>query len=273
MIHDDTLCELGEGALWHPQRQQLFWCDIMGRRLHTKGKVWQFDEYVSAAGWLDENALLIATENALRHLDLTTGEHRAVVPLEGDKPGNRSNDGRADPYGGFWIGTMGIEKEKGVGAIYRYYRGELRQLYGGLSIPNAICFTPDGKHAYFTDTPEQQIMRVALDDAGWPKGDPTLHIDLRGTDYRPDGAVVDARGNLWNAQWGVGRVAGYSPEGEFLESFGFAGRQTSCPAFGGKDLKTLFCTTAREGIDGAQDGKTFMAETRHQGQAEHRVIL
>ena len=273
MIYDNTQCQLGEGPLWHPFRKQLFWFDILGNRLHTKGQHWQFDEYVSAAGWLDESSLIIATSTALRHFDISTGEHKLIMPLEADNAVTRSNDGRADPQGGFWIGTMGINAEEGAGAIYRYYKGELRQLFAPITISNAICFAPDGRTAYFTDTPTQQILRVTLDKEGWPIGEPALHIDLQATDFRPDGAVVDAAGNLWNAQWGVGRIAGYDPQGNFIESFNFAAHQTSCPAFGGDDLRTLFCTSAAVGLDGAEQGKTFAVETHYTGQAEHQVIL
>ena len=273
MIFDDKQCKLGEGPLWHPTRRELFWFDILGKTLHSKAQSWHFDEYASAAGWVDDTSLLIATQTSLRHLDLTTGEHRVVAPLEEDNPITRSNDGRADPQGGFWIGTMGINAEPDAGAIYRYYKGELRRLFAPITISNAICFGPDGKTAYFTDTPTQKIMRVALDADGWPDGAPELHIDLSGTDFRPDGAVVDAAGNLWNAQWGASRVAGYTPAGDFIESFGFAAQQTSCPAFGGDDMRTLYCTSAAIGLKGPDEGKTFVTDTTYKGQAEHRVIL
>ncbi len=273
MIFDDTQCQLGEGPLWHPERQQLFWFDILGHRLHTKGRHWQFDTYVSAAGWVDRETLLVASARALHRFDIDTGVHTEICPLEADNPVTRSNDGRADPQGGFWIGTMGIAAEDGAGAIYRYYKGELRQLFAAVTISNAICFAPDGKAAYFTDTPTQQIMRVALDADGWPDGDPVLHIDLTGTDFRPDGAVVDAAGNLWNAQWGTSRVAGYRPDGRFIAAHSFAAKQTSCPAFGGPDLQTLYCTSAAVGLTGDDDGKTFSTPTTTAGQKENRVIV
>ncbi len=273
MIFDDTQCQLGEGPLWHPERQQLFWFDILGHRLHTKGRHWQFDTYVSAAGWVDRDTLLVASARALHRFDIDTGAHTEICPLEADNPVTRSNDGRADPQGGFWIGTMGIAAEDGAGAIYRYYKGELRQLFAAVTISNAICFAPDGKAAYFTDTPTQQIMRVALDADGWPDGDPVLHIDLTGTDFRPDGAVVDAAGNLWNAQWGTSRVAGYRPDGRFIAAHSFAAKQTSCPAFGGPDLQTLYCTSAAVGLTGDDDGKTFSTPTTTAGQKENRVIV
>lgn len=273
MIFDDTQCQLGEGPLWHPECQQLFWFDILAHRLHTKGKHWQFDTYVSAAGWVDRDTLLVASARALHRFNIATGDHTEICPLEADNPITRSNDGRADPQGGFWIGTMGINAEDGAGAIYRYYKGELRQLYAPITISNAICFAPDGKTAYFTDTPTQQIMRVALDAEGWPDSDPALHIDLADTEFRPDGAVVDADGNLWNAQWGTSRVAGYAPDGSLIKAYGLPAKQTTCPAFGGPDMRTLHCTSASVGLDGPDEGKTFAVTTDIIGQKEHQVSL
>ncbi len=275
MIWDDTICTLGEGPLWHPERQQFFWFDIMGKRLHTKGQHWQFSEYVSAAGWIDRDRLLVASQTKLFTFDLTSGTGETVAPLEADNPVTRSNDGRADPQGGFWIGTMGINADPGAGAIWRYHRGELRRIFAPITISNSICFASDGSTAYFCDTPTKRIMRTALDTHGWPIGDPTTHIDLTAEGLNPDGSVVDAAGNLWNAQWGAARVACYDPAGKFVRAVDFPATQTSCPAFGGPDLTTLFCTSAKIGLDDTNpdQGKTFASETTTKGQAEHRVIL
>ena len=137
-IFDATACELGEGPFWHPERQQFFWCDILGRKLLTrtsnKTQCWNFPGHVSALGWTDNDHLLIASETALHLFDLTTGQTEEIAPLEADNPATRSNDGRADPQGGFWIGTMGKRAEANAGAIYRYYRGEVRTLYPDITI-------------------------------------------------------------------------------------------------------------------------------------------
>ena len=273
MIYDDNICTLGEGAHWHPERNQFFWFDILGKRLHTKGKSWGFSGYVSAAGWVDHDTLLIASQTALHKFDIETGTSTLVMPLEAGNPITRSNDGRADPYGGFWIGTMGIKLEAKAGAVYRYYKGELRQLYADLTVPNSISFTPDGGHAYFSNTPEHKVYKVALDNEGWPKGEPEVFLDLSAEALLPDGAVVDADGNFWNAQWGSARVAQYSPAGELIQTVAFGGQQTSCPAFGGEGLHTLFVTTAAEGLEGDAEGKVYYAETTATGQREHKVIL
>ena len=276
MIHDETQCTLGEGPLWHPRRQELFWFDILGKRLHRSGQQWQFDDYVSAAGWVDDATLLVADAAGLFLFDLETGTREDLVKLEDDNPATRSNDGRADPHGGFWIGTMGIGAETGAGAIYRYYRGELWQLHAGLTIPNAICFSPDGSHVHFTDTPTRRILRQRLSARdGWPEGAPEPWLDLTPEGLNPDGAVIDAAGNFWNAQWGAGRVACYGPDGGLVGAVAFTATQTSCPGFGGPDLQTLFCTSAAEGLSDPDpdDGKTFSAPVDATGQQEHRVIL
>ncbi len=271
-VFDDRQCTLGEGPLWHPIREDLFWFDIIEKRLHSKAKTWQFDEYVSAAGWVTENELLIASQTQLFRFDLETGAQTKVCDMEANNPITRSNDGRADPQGGFWIGTMGIQLEEKAGAIYRFYKGELRKLYPDISIPNSICFAPGGGTAYFTDTPTKQIMGVALDADGWPKGDPWVAVDLTTTGENPDGSVVDTAGNIWNAQWGAGRMACYSPDGTFIEAVKVGGLQATCPAFAG-ETGTLYCTSAAEGIDGPNEGKTFVAQVNATGQKEHQVIL
>lgn len=275
MIHDHTPCALGEGPIWHPERQQFFWFDILNKRLHTVDKYWEFDEYVSAAGWVDRDTFLIASATQLFTFNLETEEETYVCGLESDNSVTRSNDGRADPQGGFWIGTMGFNAEEKAGAIYRYYRGELRRLFDNITISNAICFAPCGTIAYYTDTIVGKLMATDLDAEGWPTGKPRLIVDLSREDFGIDGAVVDADGNIWNAQWGASRVAQYAPDGTFLQAVIFPASQMSCPAFGGTDLKTLYCTSATQGMTApaTDDGKTFATLTTTTGQAEHHVIL
>ncbi|MDE9449824.1 SMP-30/gluconolactonase/LRE family protein [Aliiroseovarius sp. Z3] len=277
-VFSDTICQLGEGALWHPEREQLFWFDILGKRLLTRAgrgeQHWDFEDCVSAAGWVDRDTLILADASALWRFDIETGKRDRLVGLEEDKPQTRSNDGRADPYGGFWIGTMGRNAEPEAGAIYRYYRGALRLLVDNITISNAICFSPDGKYAFFTDTRDGRIMRQPLDGKGWPTGNPQVFLDLSGEPFGPDGAVVDVQGRFWNAQWGAGRVACYGLDGTLVDTHALPTAQVSCPAFGGPDLSTLFVTTAADGLsDDAMAGKTYTIKTTAKGQPEHRVIL
>jgi sugar lactone lactonase YvrE len=283
-LFDARPCELGEGPLWHPERGQLFWFDILGRKLMTRTAAgpgeFTLPEYFSAAGWLDRDTLLVASESGFWRLSIGTGALERVSRFAFAAPGLRSNDGRADPWGGFWIGMMGKEAEAGAGSIWRLYRGEIRQLYAPVTIPNAISFTPDRRFAQFADSTKAKVWRVALDEVnGWPVGEPEAYLDLTGQAGVPDGAVCDAAGNLWLAEWGASRVAVYDPQGRFVRAVGVGGRHSSCPAFGGAGLSTLFVTTAREHMSAEiiaaepQNGCTFMAEAGAAGIAEHRVIL
>ena len=282
-IYDETRCQLGEGPLWHPLRNELIWFDILGQKLHRRGDnllhTIALDEITTAAAWVDETRLLLASETGLSLFDLNDQSLRLLAPLEAGNPLTRSNDGRADRQGGFWIGTMGKRAETGAGAIYRFYRGEVRKLYSDITISNAICFAPDGQLAYWADTAKQQIMAQPLDAEGWPQGAPRVFVDLTAEKLSPDGAVVDAAGHLWNAQWGAGRVAEYDPSGKFLRALPLPARQATCPAFGGPDLTSLICTSAAAGMadDGSEaaqaQGQTFIFKGVTKGQAEARVLL
>lgn len=277
-VLSETRCQLGEGAFWHPERQQLFWFDILGRRLLTiedgVERHWEFSEHVSAAGWVDARRLLIASDCRLMVFDPDTGRDETLCPLDADTPATRSNDGRADPWGGFWIGTMGLAAERGAGAIWRWHKGQVTRLFDAITIPNAICFAPDRSCAYFTDTMRRRILRQPLaPDNGTPLGEPQVFVDLRAEGLNPDGAVVDVDGCLWNAQWGAGRVARYAPDGRFLSALSVPASQVSCPGFGGPVLNRLYITTAAIDLSGPEDGKTFVADTSIVGQAEHRVVL
>lgn len=282
-VFDDRTCFLGEGPLWHPERGQLFWFDIVNRtvltRMGERQAEWRFDEMVSAAGWIDRDRLLICGETALWLFDIETGARRRLIEIDLGA-GRRSNDGRADPWGGFWFSSMGKDAEPEAGAIYRYVAGRVETLFEGISIPNAICFSPDRHWAYFSDTARNLVRRVTLDaETGAPAGAPETFLDLGAEGLNPDGAVVDRDGNFHSAQWGAARVAVYDPRGRFVRAIGFGAPHTSCPAFGGPDFSTLYCTTAQQGLDAAgleqapQSGMVFAAEKAGRGLPEPRILI
>lgn len=250
-LFDDRVCDLGEGPIWLAARQTWLWFDITGRRMLARdaqgaSQAWEFETMHSAAGEIDAERVLLAHEHGLDVFSFADGTRRRVCLLEADDAETRSNDGRADPFGGFWIGTMGKRAEAGRGALYRFYRGTVRRLFAGLTIPNAIAFAPDQRRAYFTDTSTRVVQSVALDAEGWPIGTPEPFLRL---DEAPDGAVVDARGVMWLALWGAGRVSAFDPTGAPVASVSVDAPHTSCPALGGPQNDTLLITTARQGLD------------------------
>ncbi|WP_226626697.1 SMP-30/gluconolactonase/LRE family protein [Alloyangia pacifica] len=284
-VFDARTCALGEGVLWHPLREELFWFDITGRRLlshhpatgHTRAV--PLTEMCSAAAWIDRDRLLVASETGLWTYDVTTGVFAHLVDLEKDKAVTRSNDGRADPWGGFWIGTMGKSAEPHAGAIYRHHGGELRTIVDGITIPNALCFDQARGCGYFADTDARLLFRVALDGSGWPTAAPEVFVDFSHAGLSPDGAVTDAAGTLWVALWGEGAVIEIAPDGSLGPRHEMDAPHSTCPAFGGPDFTTLYCTTATQGLgpdalaEAPRSGAVFAELGAGQGKAEPAFIL
>ena len=202
------------------------------------------------------------------------------TPLEADNAATRSNDGRVHSCGALWIGTMGRGAERGAGAIYRFHRGEVLRLYADVTIPNAICFSPDGTTAYFADSREGILHRVAIDPANaMPIGNPEALYDHRGGVGGLDGAAVDAEGLIWNARWGGSCIDVYTPEGRRVRTIRVPAKQPSCPVFVGRNFDRLLVTTAGEGMDkeakaaDPQHGMTFVLDVGAIGRPEPRVKL
>lgn len=278
-IFDTAKCLLGEGPFWHPGINQFFWFDIENKKLFTKinnkKKEWSFNFQPSACGWITNKDLLIAFENSLSVFNFTTNKLEKILPLEEENIITRSNDGRADPWGGFWIGTMGKKAEFQAGKIYRFFKGEIFEIFSNITIPNSICFSLNKDYAFYTDTTTQKIMRVGLDAEGWPINDQEVFIDLSKENLNPDGSVVDSNNCLWNAQWGASRIAKYSSDGEYLESINLPASQVTCPAFGGHNLQTMFITSASIDLTNStkNDGVTFSIDLKISGQKEHQILL
>jgi len=255
----DSKCALGEGPFWHPGRQELFYFDINNNALFaakvdgTPAGQWSFDESAAAAALIDDNSLAIVTETGLKRLDLATGALEPIIAIEADKSQNRANDSRVHPSGAFWIGTMRKDEDVPDGSLYHYRAGVLTRLREGAVVPNSTCFSPDGRIAYWSDTPTKHILKCETDsETGMPIGAWTLFADI--SDHRgyPDGSVVDSAGYLWNARWGGHCVVRHAPDGSIDRIIEVPVSQVSCPAFGGPDLKTLFLTTAAKNLTAAQ---------------------
>ncbi|WP_447045618.1 SMP-30/gluconolactonase/LRE family protein [Vreelandella sp. H-I2] len=281
----DCRCTLGEGPQWDADNKRLYWCDILEQRLHWLSPVsgdsghYQLDHMVSLAAPLDGGGLLLVGEDRLSRFDPSNGSTETFCDFEADNPITRSNDARVDRHGSLWLSTMGKAAEKNAGSLYRLHRGRLTRLRSNLTIPNAICFSADGKFAWFTDTVTGVVMRWSLDSEGWPQGEPQPWADFSSTTGNPDGAVVDSEGCLWLALWGAGRVVRLDNNGQVIGRVELPVSQPSCSAFASQDLKTLYITTAQEGFSAEQlaqeptAGSLYVVETGVKGLADPLLRL
>jgi sugar lactone lactonase len=284
-ILSEERCHLGEGATYQIRNNTAWWFDILEGKLFedhlSSGRitVHQLGRMASALAYIDLARQLIVAEDGLYIRNIADNAMTLYCPLEADNPVTRSNDARVHPSGTFWISTMGRNGEAKAGTIYALHRGELQRLFPNVSIPNAICFSPDGSIGYFADTHEKTLYRVSLDQrTGLPRSAPEILMHCSGIGG-PDGAVVDADGQIWNARWGGGCIDVYSPFGVHLRSLHVPARQSSCPVFVGTDLSRLLVTSAWQGMDEAaraadpQAGCTFLLDAAARGLIEHHVKL
>ena len=248
----------GEGPLWDEERAGLWWVDI------PKGEIRFFNpasgedclvaaigQQVGAVVLRRGGALLAAAEHGFFFVEESTGKLTPIYDPESNLTGNRFNDGKCDPAGRFWAGTMDNACiRRGVGALYRLDADmSCHKLVEGVSISNGLAWSPDRTTMYYADTPTGVVDAFDYDDA-------TGEIANRRTVVRiaegaPDGMTIDRDGNLWVAQWGGWQVSCYDPgTGRKLEEVAVPAAQTASCAFGGEALDTLYITTARNGLTG-----------------------
>ena len=273
---------LGECPLWDDRTGTLWWVDILAPSLKclAGGKVTEIrlDEAMGSFAFREQGGLLAAMKSGFHFFDVKTSKKQLVADPEKGKPENRLNDGRCDRAGRFWAGTMMEAMRKPEGALYRLSSDKAcRSFRTGITVPNSLCWSPDGGTMYFADSPTRRILAFDYDAAS---GEPSNERLFATTEAGfPDGSCIDADGCLWNAEYGGWRVVRYTPAGRIDRVIELPVQNATCCAFGGKDLDTLFITTARQRLKedelakqplagsvlALRPGSTGMAESRFTG--------
>jgi sugar lactone lactonase YvrE len=245
---------LGEGPCWAEASGRLYWFDIKGLRLHwldhASGEVSSsaLPYRCSAAAPRASGGLILATEKGICAWDdgaLTLSVLQPIV----SPPGFRSNDGKIDVAGRFWWSMMDDEAVR-PGFIGCYEAaGRCERMIEGVTIPNTLACSPDGRVFYYADSALNALFACELDPAsGALLSAPREVAHTRGQPGGPDGSAVDEEGFIWNAQWGLSRVVRYAPDGRVDRIVPMPVEQPSSCAFGGPDLDILYVTSATEGL-------------------------
>jgi sugar lactone lactonase YvrE len=259
-IAADTGDTLGESPWWDAAAGCLWWIDVRApalRRLDpATGAVdrWPMPSPVGAVVGRRSGGVVVALADGIHAFDPGTGTLAALAAV--DLPGEamRLNDAKADATGALWFGSMRDFGADDAGGLWRLSPGATpERLRAGVRTPNAIAFAADGS-LFFCDTPLGTIDRAAPDGA-LPDGGGLAWSAFAAADVAPgapDGATVDAEGFLWNARWGGGALARIAPDGTLDRLVPLpVSNPTSC-AFGGAGLRTLYVTTARQGLTPAR---------------------
>ncbi|MED5620800.1 SMP-30/gluconolactonase/LRE family protein [Ideonella sp. BN130291] len=250
---------LGESPFWHPQEQVLYWCDIPGFKLHRYDPArnlhdeWAFDTDVGCCAPLLGGGLVLALRSGLWRLDPASGRRNQLLKAPYDTAALRFNDGKADPQGRFWVGTLHDAREF-KGALYRLEAHRLEPVLDEVAVSNGLAWSPDARTLYWADTKRHTV--YAFDHevtdgsvsnrrvfASFPQRQPEQDLSAYGG--RPDGAAVDVEGCYWVAMFEGARLLRLSPQGEVLREVKLPVQCPTMPCFGGADLKTLFITSGR----------------------------
>ncbi len=252
---------LGESPFWHPEEAALYWCDIPGKAIHRyhpgsrAHQSWPQDSEPGCAAPLMGGDLLVAMRDGLFRFSPSTGQRELLAPPPYDPAQERFNDGKADPQGRLWVGTIFEPRSSAAAGLYRWAQGQLQRMAGEVTVSNGLAFSPDGGTLYWTDTPQHRVMAYDFDGAQGTLSQPrvfkqfavkTPNQDLATYGGRPDGAAVDSEGAYWCAMFEGQRLVRLAPDGRLLQELMLPVRCPTMPCFGGADLRTLYVTTSRE---------------------------
>ncbi|MBK5570361.1 SMP-30/gluconolactonase/LRE family protein [Ensifer sp. SSB1] len=276
----------GEGAVWSADEAALYWTDINRFLIHrydeaTRAvRTWLFDEPVVAISLTGEDGrLLVALGSKLIWWWPQTDrrqDHGFALP---GAPRVRLNDGRADPVGNFWVGSMKNnvlpdgqlgDVAPGEGILYRIAPdGAVTEWRHGLGISNTLCWSPDRSTFYFGDTLANEVYAFDYDAAGGTiSGERPFFAGFgRGA---PDGSAIDSEGFLWNCRYGGSCIARVAPNGSLAEAIDMPVTNITTCTFGGADLKTLYITTAGGGPAERLAGSLYAMRVEVPGMPENR---
>jgi len=256
----DYPCETGEGPLWHPQEQKVYWVDIPNGILYRydpkSGKHEEFFKSGAVIGgftFQDDGAILLFMDRGAVKL-LRNGKLETILEDIPDERESRFNDVFADPEGRVYCGTMPTNDR--LGRLYRLDPDrKLTLVLDGITCSNGMGLTLDRKHLYYTDSMVKKIYLFDYDQASGALKNQRIFVDSGYEEGVPDGMTVDAAGNVWSARWDGYRLTEYAPDGKELQCVTFPTKKVSSVVFGGPDYKDMYVTTAG-GNDRAENGAT-----------------
>jgi sugar lactone lactonase YvrE len=260
--------QLGEGAIWNNQENLLWWVDIEKGILHKYNPVDGSDKEYTMGRRIgtvvpsESGKALVALEDGLNFFDPATGNFSFITDPEASLPDMRYNDGKCDPAGRLWVGSMGMASDNMYKAsLYRLDHDlTVNKMLDSITCSNGICWSSDKTKMYYIDTPTMKVKVYDYDDNTGNISNGKTAVEIPAGMGGPDGMTIDSEDNLWVCLWGGACVACFNPEtGKLLRKINVpASNVTSC-AFGGKDLKTLFITTASIGMRPETAGKYPLA--------------
>jgi L-arabinonolactonase len=250
----DSKSFLGEGPLWDPRDQALWWVDIKKRLIHRTDPAsgvtaqWRVPEDLGCLAVREQGGLVVTMTSGFYFFDPVSGHFDPIIDPEADQAENRFNDGKVDRQGRFWAATMHDPQTLASGSLYRLDPDlSCHRMVEGIHVSNGLAWSPDSRVMYYADSLAYAIWAWDFDAAAGEIANRRLFMDTRPTGGLPDGATVDAEGCYWLTLARTGNITRYDPNGRPMQTIALPTDLPTCVIFGGADLDILDCTSATLG--------------------------
>lgn len=258
---------LGEGAFWDYKNKRLFWVDIEGKKLHIYDPATKNNRSLPSPSRIGtvvpqtDSTAVVALEDGIYIMNLRDGSLALLSDIESDMKGNRFNDGKCDPNGNLWVGSMHLDESESVASLYRITSsGETTRMLEDITISNGIVWSSDHKKMYYIDTPTGLVRSFDYDMFSSEISNERSAIEIPARLGYPDGMAIDEEDMVWIALWNGRAVARFNPEtGELLQKIDVPAQNVTSCAFGGDQLDILYITTASIGMTDEEKIKYPMA--------------
>ncbi|MBL8051443.1 MAG: SMP-30/gluconolactonase/LRE family protein [Anaerolineales bacterium] len=245
----DARATLGEGPAWDARTQTLYWVDILEKNIYADVELFaELDDLIGCLAPCENGHLILGTRASFTDFEPATAQQTVLYTLT-ESAHNRMNDGKCDPAGRFLAGTMAMNESEPSGNLYSFNGKQTEVLIPNVTISNGMAWSPDYKTFYYIDTPTREVKAFDYDLKTGKIANPRVVIQIPASFGWPDGMTSDMQGNLWIAMWGGAQITKWNPNtGVLLEKIPVPALNTSCCAFGGKNMNELFITSARHGM-------------------------
>ncbi|GAA5234528.1 SMP-30/gluconolactonase/LRE family protein [Verticiella sediminum] len=277
----DQRAQVTECPLWDAASATLYFVDIHAGRIMAYDwdsgalRAIETRQAVGCIGLAGPGRLIAGLESSVALIDVQSGVQRELARIAHRRSGSRLNDGRCDPAGRFWVGSMKETLDEAAGALYRIDGdGAVSVQEEDIICSNGLAFSPDGRTMYHADSRRRTVWRYAYDPATGTAAERRVFAVAPEGEGRPDGAAVDTEGHYWIARYGGGRIVRHAPDGSEVFVLRLPVENPTMCAFAGHDLSTLVITSARGSLSSAQlasqpqAGSVFAVKVNAQGSNE-----
>lgn len=278
---------LGEGPVWLAQSKELVWVDINQGRVYCFNPRLQKNETIyqgikpGCVVPVKGGGLMVADLHDLVLIKSNSPDKMIIASVEQSIPGNRFNDGKVDPLGRLWVGTMSMKVIPKAGALYSVDgKGKVTTKVKNTTISNGMAWSNDLRVMYYIDTADGVVYAFDVDNVTGNISNQRIVIEIPSSMGAPDGMTIDEEGNLWIALWGGASVTKWNPmSGKLLQTIKVDAPNVTCCTFGGENMDMLFITTAREGLSSEQlkkyplSGSLFCYKTNTSGLVPDEFLL